>query len=248
MSNAHSNILSLSVYHLYRVIPASCKRGDQSKHPRPHPASLQVPFCFSRCHPINVTNAMSQAPAATTSTSNYQAIFDGALEAYRKKTKKDPLFHPLFSKLQTCNSPDAVLTLLRDQIVVTNPSRSPSSDDDGLIKWLNPTVHVLYTFSEAIGAGISLVSKSALRSASSKSYIRCYTGISTCGSDLYRDRHSSFSENILNSAASTILTTCSLRLPWLFLPARMRSPMYLSASRISFDALRHMSKFHRRRG
>ena len=104
---------------------------------------------------------MSQAPTATTSTSNYQAIFDSALEAYKKKTKKDLRSHPLFSQLQTCNSPDAVLTLLRDQMLVTDPSRSPSSDDDGLIKWLNPTVHVLYTFSEAIGAGISLVSKSA---------------------------------------------------------------------------------------
>ena len=44
---------------------------------------------------------------------------------------------------------------------VIDLSRSTSCDDDKLTKWLNPTVHVLYTFSEAIGAGISLVSKSA---------------------------------------------------------------------------------------
>ena len=103
---------------------------------------------------------MSQTPTATTSTSNYQAIFDSALEAYKKKTKKDLRSHPLLPKLQTCNSPDAVLTLLRHQMPAIDPSRSTNSDDDGLIKWLNPTVHVLYTFSEAIGAGISLVSKS----------------------------------------------------------------------------------------
>ena len=102
---------------------------------------------------------MSQTPTATTSTSNYQAIFDSALEAYKNKTKKDLRSHPLFPKLQTCNSPDAVLTLLRDQMLVIDPSRGTISDNDGLTKWLNPTVHVLYTFSEAIGAGLSLVSK-----------------------------------------------------------------------------------------
>ena len=102
---------------------------------------------------------MFRTPTATTSTSNYQAIFDSALEAYKKKTNKDLRSHPLLPKLQTCNSPDAVLTLLRDQMLAIDPSRSTSSDSDGLIKWLNPTVHVLYTFSEAIGAGICLVSK-----------------------------------------------------------------------------------------
>jgi hypothetical protein len=105
---------------------------------------------------------MSQALTATISTSNYQAIFDSALEVYKKKTKKDLCSHPLFSKLQTCNSPDAVLTLLRDQIPVVDPSCSTSTDNDGLTNWLNPTVHVLYTFSEAIGTGINLVSQSAL--------------------------------------------------------------------------------------
>ena len=104
---------------------------------------------------------MSHTLTAATSTSNYQVIFDNALEGYRKKTNKDIRSHPLLPKLQTCNSPDAVLTLLRDQMPVIDPSRSTSSGDDRLSKWLNPTVHVLYKFSEAIGAGISLVSKSA---------------------------------------------------------------------------------------
>jgi hypothetical protein len=166
-------ILSVvGVYHLYRV-----KSGHPSKakHPRPHPIlipSLQVLSSISQYHLINVTNTMSQTPTATTSTSNYQAIFDSALDAYKKKTKKDLRSHPLFSKLQSCNSPDAVLTLLRDQFPVVDPSCSTSTDNDGLIKWLNPTVHVLYTFSEAIGASLSLVSKAHPRFASSKSDIR----------------------------------------------------------------------------
>ena len=99
---------------------------------------------------------MSQIPTATTSTSNYQVIFDSALEVYKKKTKKDLRSHPLLPKLQTCNSPDAVLALLREQTPVFDQSNSGASDR--LTKWLNPTVNVLYAFSEAIGVGISLVS------------------------------------------------------------------------------------------
>ncbi len=97
---------------------------------------------------------MSQTLATTSSSSNYQSIFDNALEAYKKKTKRDLRSHPLLTKLETCNSPDAVLTLLREQIPALDQSRSV---DDKLTKWLNPTVNVLYTFSEAMGGGIGLV-------------------------------------------------------------------------------------------
>jgi len=100
---------------------------------------------------------MSQPPTATTSTSNYQVIFDNALKAYKKKTKKDLRSHPLLPKLQTCNSPDAVLAVLREQIPVFDQSHGTSSSSDWLTKWLNPTVNVLYAFSEAIGASIGLV-------------------------------------------------------------------------------------------
>ena len=99
---------------------------------------------------------MSQTPAATTSTSNYQVIFDNALKAYKKKTKKDIRSHPLLPKLQTCNSPGAVLAVLQEQIPLFDQSHRSTSDM--LTKLLNPTVNVLYAFSEAIGARISLVS------------------------------------------------------------------------------------------
>jgi len=102
-------------------------------------------------------NAMSQTSTATTSSSNYQFIFDNALEAYKKKTKKDLRSHPLLPKLQTCKSPDAVLAVLREQIPIFDQSHSTSSVNSRLTNWLNPTVNVLYTFSEATGAGISLV-------------------------------------------------------------------------------------------
>jgi hypothetical protein len=91
---------------------------------------------------------MSQTP------SSFQSIFDTALDAYRKKTGKHLTSHPLFAELNTCRSADAILTVLRNQIP---PSGQPSSRVDKLTKWLNPTVHILYMFSAALGEGVGLV-------------------------------------------------------------------------------------------
>ena len=103
---------------------------------------------------------MSQNPIATTSSSNYQSIFDSAIQAYKKKTKKDLRSHPLLDKLQACDSPDAVLSILYQQIPGFDQS---CATDDKLTKWLNPTVNVLCTFSGVIGGGVGLASPKELR-------------------------------------------------------------------------------------
>jgi hypothetical protein len=103
---------------------------------------------------------MSQTPIATTSSSNYQSIFDNAIEAYKKKTKKDLRSHPLLDKLQNCHSPDAVLSILYEQIPGFDHS---CGSNDKLTKWLSPTVNVLCTFSGVIGGGIGMVSPKELR-------------------------------------------------------------------------------------
>ena len=97
---------------------------------------------------------MSTAPSTSTSQSNFVPIFNAALESYNRKTKKDLASHPLISSLQSCDSPEAVLTALRDQIPAFNQSQNR---DDGLTKWVAPTVNVLYTFSATIGQGVGLV-------------------------------------------------------------------------------------------
>ena len=81
-----------------------------------------------------------------------------ALEAYKKRTKEDLCSHPLFAKLEACNTPNTILLMLREQI-----SGFDQSDDDKWAKWLNLTVNVLYNFSAAIGGGISLVSPIVLK-------------------------------------------------------------------------------------
>ena len=97
---------------------------------------------------------MSSSPSTSTPHSNFVPIFNAALESYKRKTKKDLASHPLLSNLQSCDSPEAVLTVLRDQIPAFNQSQNRG---DGLTKWVIPTVNVLYTFSATVGQGVGLV-------------------------------------------------------------------------------------------
>jgi hypothetical protein len=97
---------------------------------------------------------MSTEPATSTSNSNFVTIFNAALESYKRKTKQDLASHPLLPNLQSCDSPEAILTVLRDQIPAFTQSQN---GDDGLTKWVTPTVNVLYTFSATLGQGVGLV-------------------------------------------------------------------------------------------
>jgi hypothetical protein len=88
-------------------------------------------------------------PTATSHIdSNYRPIFDSALEAYKKKTGKDLTSDPLLRRLETCHSPDDILDILQEHISGFDQFHSSS---DGLTKWLNPTVNVLYSCSAIIG-------------------------------------------------------------------------------------------------
>ena len=97
---------------------------------------------------------MSADPSTFTSNSRFASILNAALESYKRKTKEDLASHPLLPSLQFCNSPEAILAVLRDQ----NPAFNQSQNgDDRLTKWVSPTVNVLYAFSATVGQGIGLV-------------------------------------------------------------------------------------------
>ena len=100
---------------------------------------------------------MSQTPATTaaSSSSPFQAIFQAAIKSYQKQTKKDLLAHPLASQLQDCDSTNAILAILQDQVRQFDKFYS---GDERLTKWLGPTVNVLNAFSATISGGVSLVS------------------------------------------------------------------------------------------
>ncbi|KAN0133567.1 hypothetical protein V8E53_008735, partial [Lactarius tabidus] len=96
----------------------------------------------------------SKTPATTLSSSNFIVIFQKALNVYKAKTKQDLITHPLATQLRACNSPAAILTVLQDQVHQFEKSRSA---DERLRQWLNPTINVLYAFSEVLCQGVSLV-------------------------------------------------------------------------------------------
>ncbi|KAI9428657.1 hypothetical protein H4582DRAFT_1120108 [Lactarius indigo] len=98
---------------------------------------------------------MSQSPLPTTSSSNFDAIFKTAFKAYKKQTGYDITSHPLAAWLKTCDTPDAILAVLKAQVEEFEQSRR---DDERLTKWLNPTVNVLYACSATLGEGAGLVS------------------------------------------------------------------------------------------
>jgi hypothetical protein len=97
---------------------------------------------------------MSTVPSTSTSHPNFAPIFNAALESYNRKTKNDLTSHPLLSSLQSCDSPEAVLTVLREQIPAFNQSQNRV---DGLTKWVIPIVNVLCMFSASVGQGVGLV-------------------------------------------------------------------------------------------
>jgi hypothetical protein len=101
---------------------------------------------------------MSPDSTAATSCLGYQLIFDDALEVYRMKTGTDLCSHPLFSKFETCDSPNTALLALQQQIPGFDVPGNTNSNDKNLTKWLDPTIKVLMAFSSIVGGGASLAS------------------------------------------------------------------------------------------
>ena len=61
----------------------------------------------------------------------------------------------LAAELNSCSSPDAILTVLEEKANELNQSQS---GDERLTKWLTPTVNVLNALSAALGPGVGTVS------------------------------------------------------------------------------------------
>ncbi|KAF8491830.1 hypothetical protein F5888DRAFT_952652 [Russula emetica] len=90
---------------------------------------------------------------ASSSSADFQSIFNASLQAYDNKTKNKLLDHPLATQLQSCDSPNAVLTVLQDLVRQFDQRRT---SDERLNSWLDPTVNVLSTLSDTLGEGVSL--------------------------------------------------------------------------------------------
>jgi hypothetical protein len=60
-----------------------------------------------------MTSASSQR--ATSTLSNFEALFDAALDKYKKRTGQDLRNHPLAAIIDRCDSPNAILTIFQEQ-------------------------------------------------------------------------------------------------------------------------------------
>jgi hypothetical protein len=100
---------------------------------------------------------MSSASNRTSTPSNFEALFDAALEKYTKRTGQDLRNHDLARMLDRCKSPDEILAIFKEQSQAFDQFRN---GDPKLIRWLTPIVNGLYAISRsaAISAGASLVS------------------------------------------------------------------------------------------
>ena len=103
-------------------------------------------------HSLNTL--MSDRASATTSSSNFEVIFEKALKTYKRTSGQGRTVHPLFCQLQACDSPAAIRSILQNQIDQFIQSRS---GDERLKNWLNPTINVLYAFSVTLAGGVGVV-------------------------------------------------------------------------------------------
>ena len=186
---------------------------------------------------------MSTVPSTSTSHSNFAFIFNAALETYNRKTKQDLASHPLLPRLQSCGSPEAILTVLREQIPEFDQSQN--SDDD-LTKWVTPTVNVLYSFSATLGGVVELVNIRIFPYHIVQSNIHL-SGIPTSEHNFYGDRRSSPGPCLSSFPRTTYFNTLTLRRLKMSALAETSLLTSLTASKGFSDGLRFTLALHRLR-
>jgi hypothetical protein len=130
---------------------------------------------------------MSTIPSTSNLHPNFVPIFNAALENYKRKAKKDLAKHPaLLPRLQSCESPEAILDVLHEQIPASSQSQN---SDNGLTKWVTPTVKVLYSFAAALGEVARPVSLFRMSTREESVFSVCFLGIPTSKHNIYRDWH-----------------------------------------------------------
>ena len=111
-------------------------------------------FCLTQSR---LRVSMSICLPASTPNPSFQPIIDRAVSEYKKKTRKDLITDPLAKEIRGCDSPDAILAVLRRKANELNQSQS---SDERLTKWLTPTVNVLNALSSTLGQGVGTVNPS----------------------------------------------------------------------------------------
>jgi hypothetical protein len=106
---------------------------------------------FRRASSLPLPRVPSMTPP-----SNFQVSFGSALSDYKKRTREDLLLHPLASKLQTCDSPDLIFSVIEEQTRPRDQSQS-GNERSTQLQWLRLAVDVLYPLSRSINESAGLV-------------------------------------------------------------------------------------------
>ena len=97
--------------------------------------------------------------SSSTTSSNFQFIFDAALSNYTNQTSIDLITHPSAQTLQNCHSVDAIFDLLQDRAKQFQAYRDGNRK---LIDCLKPVVQVLHTVSGILNEAATSVSTAIL--------------------------------------------------------------------------------------
>jgi hypothetical protein len=100
--------------------------------------------------PLSITPTIAMMQASLdpkldpASHMKYRFILESALKTYEEKTEKDLASDPLLHRLEACHSSDDIITILGQQILGIDHVQNR---DDGMMRWLKPTVDVIHSFS-----------------------------------------------------------------------------------------------------
>ena len=147
-----------------------------------------------RFSPSVTMSATNQAPGPSRSTDNFTAIFQAASSEYERVTGNPLDTHPFSTQFDSCDSPEAVLNAFQTQAQAFDKF---CKGDEKLMTWLDPMVHILFTFSATLGEGIGLVSHHPIYSVEMFSDTRS-SAMLAWQNHLYRDRCSPCGELLSN--------------------------------------------------
>ena|SRR5260221_2710779 len=102
-------------------------------------------------------STINQVGGPSRSTENFTAIFEVAASEYQRVTGKPLDTHPFATQLDKCDSPQSFSNVLRTQAQALSAVCKGDKKLE-LMTWLDPIVHILFTFSAALGEGIGIVS------------------------------------------------------------------------------------------
>ena len=137
--------------------------GRLCSHPTLQPASTLgcclAPDLNSLPPPILPTSTLTMSTTKQTTgplqlTDGFTAVFKAAESEYQRITEKPLDTHPFAKKLRICDNPQAVSNLFRNQADVFSKF---CEGDKKLMALLDPTIHILFAFSDTLGDVIGLV-------------------------------------------------------------------------------------------